>query len=186
MSYLSKVVTTSLVNIKLTDKGREFLAKGFKDDNVFDVVKFAFGDSEIDYTQEDVSGSGGADMLLQKINEPINGAVDLKSKLYSSGVIPDGAANVSLTITELNMTTNTSGPSGNVGASTTWLPIDGKYIEEYSWTNLGPLKDYNFGISKSLDTTTATIRTFDTTGSTVIRVKGMTSGKSSLLTLNIS
>ena len=45
MSYLPKSESVSLVNLKLTDAGREFLAKGFKDDNVFDIVKFSLGDS---------------------------------------------------------------------------------------------------------------------------------------------
>jgi len=182
MAYLDKSETVSLINIKLTDKGREFLAKGFKDDNVFDIVKFALGDSEIDYSQNVIGDD--SDILAQEITEPTNNPVDLKSKIFASGVVPNGTPVVSLTSTAIEMTEYQSGIG--VGASTQWQPVDGVYLEEYSWTNLGPLEDYDFGISLSVDTRSATLRTFDTTGTTTIRVKGITSGEYALLTLTIT
>ncbi len=177
MSFLSKEESVSLINIKLTDKGREFLAKGFKDDNVFDIVKFSLGDSEVDYSNVD-------NISLQQILEPINNPADLKSKLYVSGVVPDGIPIVSLSTTNVEMTKYQSGVG--VAATTQWSPITGVYNEDYSWTNLGPLEDYDFSMTRSLDTKTVTIRTYDTTGSTVIKVMGMTSGVYTLFNLTIS
>lgn len=182
MGFLPKDETASLVNIKLTDKGREFLAKGFKDDNVFDIVKFSLGDSEVDYTQQEVGDNTKLEAL--DITEPTNNPVDLKSKLFASGVVPDGAATINLSTTQVSMTTWQSGIG--VSVNTTWLPITGVYQEEYSWTNLGPLEDYDFGISRSNDTRSATLRSYDTTGTTTVKVEGMTSGKYSLFTITIS
>lgn len=182
MSYLSKSTTASLINIKLTDKGREFLAKGFKDDNVFDIVKFSLGDSEVDYSQYKTDDN--SQILSQEITEPTNNPVDFKSKLFASGSVPNGIPEVQLSTTSVQMTTYQTGVG--VSVKTQWEPVSGVYLEEYSWTNLGPLQDYDFGISKSIDTRTGTIRTYDTTGTTTIRVKGMTSGKYNLLTLTIS
>jgi len=182
MSYLPKSTTDKLVNIRLTEKGREFLAKGFKDDNVFDIVKFSLGDSEIDYTQQEVGNNSKITSLT--ITEPVNNSPDLKSKIFASGVVPNGAATINLSTSSVKITKYQSGIP--VSVNTQWEPIDGNYREEYSWTNLGPLEDYDFGISKSNDTMSITLRSFDTTGTTTIKVEGMTSGKYDLLTLTIS
>lgn len=177
MSYLSKEDTLSLVNIKLTDKGREFLATGFKMDNIFDIVKFSLGDSEIDYSLS------SEDILKQKIMEPINNPPDLKSKIYAYGVAPSGIATISLE--SLSITLSKFGSASNK-VSTTWSPIDGEFNEEYTWTNLGPLNDYDFAISKSRDTKTAKISAFEITGSTTIKVMGVTSGEYALFSLTIT
>lgn len=182
MSYLDKTGGATVVSVRLTEKGREFLAKGFKDDNVFDIVKFSLGDSEIDYGRQTVGDA--TNILAQLVTEPTVNPSDLKSKLYASGVIPTGEATISLTTTDVQMTKYQSGYG--IGVSTTWLPVEGLYNEDYLWTNIGPLEDYDFGMSISVDTRTATIRTFDTTGTTTVRVKGMTSGKYALFTLTIS
>ena len=176
MAHLKKTDEVSLINIKLTGKGREFLAKGFKDDNVFDIVKFAFGDSEVDYRLTTIDDS----LVL----EPSSEAVDLTHKVYASGSIPSGTSLVSLTNTIVSMTTHQSGI--DVGASTTWPPIEGAYSEQYKWTNLGPLNDYDFSMNLSLDTKTATFSTFDTTGTTSVKVAGETSGKYAIITLTIT
>jgi hypothetical protein len=160
----------------LTDRGREFLAKGFKDDNIFDVVKFSFGDSEVDYTNE-------LTISNQEIMEPMNNPPDLKFKLYAYGTAPDGIPYVSINPSVLNATVYTD--NMQVNASTVWSPVAGIYNEEYSWTNLGPLQNYDFGLTTSPDTKMATIRTYDTTGTTTIRAMGLTSGEYALLILNI-
>lgn len=177
MSFLSKEQTASLISIKLTDKGREFLAKGFKDDNVFDIVKFSLGDSEVDYVNVD-------NISNQLVTEPMNNPTDLKCKIYASGVVPAGTPQVNLTTNQVSMTIFQSGIQ--VGASSTWYPVDGIYSEEYSWTNLGPLEDYDFGMSKSYDTKSVTLRAFDVIGTTIIKVQGMTSGAYALFTLTIT
>jgi len=175
--YLQKDETASLINIKLTDKGRELLAKGFQDDNVFDIVKFSLGDSEVNYNNVD-------NISNQLVTEPMNSPPDLKYKIYASGTIPEGIPVVSLTQTNIEMTLWQTGVQ--VGASSIWAPVDGIYSEEYSWTNLGPLEDYDFGITRSYDTRNITLRAFDVVGSTVIKVQGMTSGAYALLNLTIS
>ena len=182
MAFLPKDITSNLISIRLTEKGREFLAKGFKDDNVFDIVKFSLGDSEVDYSQ--IEPGDNTSILNQVISEPVVSPVDLKTKIYASGVIPNGTAVVNLSTSSVEMTTYQSGRE--VSVTTQWSPVDGVYLEEYSWSNLGPLEDYDFGISKSVDSRSATIRTYDTTGTTTIKVRGMTSGKYALFTLNIS
>lgn len=181
MSYLKKGTTSTLINIKLTEKGRELLAKGFKDDNVFDIAKFSLGDSEVDYSLI----NGGDDSLLtsQLILSPSNVADDPAFKLYASGVVPNGTPYVTLSTSVLNMTRYQSDVS--ISVNTSWSPVSRFYIEEYRWINLGPLNDYDFSISKSLDTRVGTIRTYDTVGTTVIKIQGMISGAYALLTLNI-
>jgi len=177
MSYLSKDSEVSLVNIKLTDKGREFLAAGFKDDNIFDIVKFSLGDSEVDYTLSD------ALILSQQVLEPTNAPPDIKKKIYSYGTPPNGTP--VLNLDSSNIVLSKYG-SGSVIASTIWGSENGSFSEEYSWINLGPLKDYDFNIVKSTDTKTGTISAFDTTGTTTIKVMGISSGAYSLFTLTIN
>jgi hypothetical protein len=182
MAILDKNVDATLVNVRLTDKGREFLAKGLKDDNNFDIVKFSFGDSEIDYRVFNLGDD--SDLLNLEITNASTDAVDLKHKIYSSGVIPDGTPTVSLTNTAIQMSIHQANKT--VTASTDWTPVDGNYNEEYSWKNLGPLNDYDFKLSLSVDKKVATISSYDTTGSTTVKVEGMTSGAYNLLTLTIS
>ena len=178
MTFLNQENQSATVSIRLTNAGRKLIANGFKLDNVFDMVKFSFGDSDIDY------GSTVPKIEAQEISSPEIGAKDLVYKLYASGVEPSGDAVVTLSTAELNMTTLQQGIS--VSVNTNWPPIDGNYIERYTWTNLGPLEDYDFGITTSVDSTVATFRTVDVTGSTQIKIKGQTSGSYALLTLNIT
>lgn len=178
MPFLNNDDGSTIVSLRLTNAGRKLIAQGFKLDNIFDVVKFSFGDSEIDYDLETAS------IEAQEILDPETGAKDLTYKLYASGIEPSGDAIIQLSSTELNLSTYQSNIT--VSVSTQWEPVDGNYIEKYSWTNLGPLEDYDFGITTSIDTTTATIRTLGVVGTTYIRVRGETSGKYSILTLNIT
>ena len=174
--YIENDNEVSLISIKLTEKGRELLAKGLKEDNVFDVVKFSFGDSEVDYSVTTI------DETL--IMEPENRPSDLKSKIYASGTIPSGQSNVSLTSTDVVMSQYQSGL--NVGVSTVWPPVTGIYLEKYSWTNLGPLEDYDFNIVLSVDTRTASLQSFGVAGTTQIKVEGQTTGSYAILTFQIT
>jgi len=176
MGILKNDETVSLVNVRLTKKGRELLSNGFKNDNVFDIVKFSLGDSEVNYRLTDIDGTF--------VLKPEIANNEVKTKLYVSGTIPSGTSTVSLTNTTIAMGKNESGIS--VGASTSWPPVSGNYIEQYTWKNLGPLNDYDFNMVLSNDTTTIALQTFDVTGTTTIRVKGQTSGSYETLTLNIS
>jgi len=180
MGNLSQEVTAALANIRLTAKGREYLARGFNDGNSFDIVKFSFGDSEVDYR---LNETDNAEITGLMVNEPEVNASDFKSKLYITGSMPSGTPIVTLSSNELNMSKNSANQS--VSVYTDWKPIDGQYIEEYRWTNLGPLNDWDFAIERSLDTKIGTFRTYDTAGSTRIKIEGLTSGRYSILTLNI-
>ncbi len=175
MAFLRQELGTALVNVKLTSKGREFLAKGFKDDNVFDVVKFSFGDSEVDYRDSNVENN----LIL----EPSSEAVDLKYKIYASGVAPSGTPIVSLSSTDISMSQYQNNVV--VSGSTTWPPIEGNYSETYLWTNLGPLNDYDFNMTISQDTRLANISSLDVTGSTKVRIVGQTTGKYAIMNLTI-
>lgn len=174
--YLANSATTAIVNIRLTEKGRELLASGFKEDNVFDIVKFSFGDSEVDYR---ITGLTGV-----SITQPTVSTVDLKTKLYASGTIPSGSAVVNLSHSNVNMTKY----QGNriVTASTDWPPVEGVYLETYKWVNLGPLNDWDFVLRPASNTRSATISTYDVTGTTTIKVQGQISGKYSTFLLTIS
>ena len=176
MGLLDTNVTATLVDIKLTKKGKELIAKGFKDDNIFDVVKFSFGDSEIDYRIDNPSGVS--------ITEASVDSVDFKSKLYASGTIPSGTPTISLTNTSISMTTEQKDIS--VAATTNWPPVVGVYDEKYTWMNLGPLNDYDFIMTQSLDTKAITLQTLDVTGSTTVKVQGLTSGVYTTFTLNVT
>ncbi len=178
MPFLNNDDPSPVVSLRLTNAGRKLIAQGFKLDNIFDLVKFSFGDSEIDYDLNT------ADIEAQEILDPEPGLNDLTYKVYASGIEPTGNAVIQLSSTELNLTTYQSDIT--VSVSTQWPPVDGNYIERYSWTNLGPLEDYDFNIATSIDTSTATFRTLGVVGTTYIRVKGETSGKYATLTLNIT
>lgn len=171
---LTTTATTTVVDIKLTSKGKELLAKGLNERDFFDIVSFAFGDSEVDYQaspSETVSTKASSD------------SVSFKSKLFVSGIIPTGTAAVSLTYSTLNLTKNSR---ASIAASTTWPGVAGEYYENYTWQNLGPLNDYDFTISVDDNTRSATIITYDVLGTTTIKVMGQISGKYELLTLNIT
>lgn len=174
--YIPSTATTALINVKLTEKGRELLASGFKEDNVFDITKFAFGDTEIDYRITGITGTS--------ITYPSVGNVDLSSKLYSFGTIPSGNSVVTLSNSNVNMTKH----QGNkvITVETDWPPIRGVYLETYKWTNLGPLSDYDFILRPTKDTRSATIATYDITGSTTIKVEGQISGKYNTFILTIN
>ncbi len=177
MPFLKQETTDALITVKLTDMGRKLIANGFKLDNIFDMVKFSFGDSEIDYTID------RDDLLEQQILEPEIVNSDLTTKLYYSGVEPDGTATISMTQTDLILTTQQT--SESIGVTTIWPPVEGTYVEQYQWTNLGPLKDYEVQLITAANTTSATIRSLGITGSTKIRVKGVTSGSSAILNVTI-
>lgn len=173
--YLNNEETATLVNVKLTSKGREYLARGFKTDNIFDLVKFSFGDSEIDYAS--------SSPLSGMVFEPSNESVDLKYKVYSSGLVPSGSPIVSLSQNSITMSKYQTGIS--VSVTTQWPPVEGNYVESYKWTNLGPLNDYDFNIVKSNDTRAAVFTTQDVVGTTRVKIEGTTSGKYAILTVNI-
>ena len=178
MSYLDKSTDATVVSIKITDKGRELLARGLQEDDNFDIIKYSFGDSEINYNIDD------EDIETTSILEPSTKENDLVSKIYVSGVVPSGTSTINISTTEIDMNTNESGV--HVSVYTEWPPIEGIFNEEYKWTNLGPLNDWDFGLSKSIDTKVANIRTYDVVGTTRIKVKGLTSGRYAVFTLKIS
>jgi len=177
MAFLNNESVDPLITVKLTNMGRKLIANGFKLDNVFDMVKFAFGDSDIDYDQ------GVPAIESQQILEPEIGITDIAKKLYYAGIEPDGDAQIALTQTELVLTPHQL--SESVGVTTIWPPVEGNYLEQYSWTNIGPLKDYELQIVTSQNTTSATFNSVGVTGTTKVRIKGMTSGEYSILNVTI-
>lgn len=176
-SFLPQTATTAVVNVKLTDKGRQLLTKGFFEQDTFDIVKFAFGDSEVDYSLTDAEITGNT------VSRPDNFQVDFKSKLYASGTIPSGNPSVTLSVMSLELTPD---QSRNVQATTFWPPVEGEYLEVYRWENLGPLEDYEFDIAVSNNTRTASIVAFDVTGTTQVRVIGQTTGRYAVLDVTIA
>lgn len=175
-SFLPQTASTPAVVVKLTDKGRELLTKGFFDQDTFDVIKFAFGDSEIDYSLED------DDITGTTVSRPDNFQVDFKSKLYQSGTIPSGNPYVALSVQSIELTQGQSLP---VAVSTFWPPVEGVYLENYRWENLGPLEDYEFAIQRATNTRNANIIAYDVVGETQIRVIGQTTGRYAVLNVTI-
>jgi len=178
MAYLNKNVDATLVSVRLTDKGRELLAKGLKEDNVFDIVKFSFGDSEVNYNTED------ANIEVSSIMEPVADETDLVNKIYATGTAPSGTSNVNISTTSVDMSQNQTGI--NVSVYTNWPPVEGVYQEDYEWKNLGPLNDWDFKLVTSTDNKVGTLTTYNVVGTTTIRVKGLTTGKYKTFTLTIS
>jgi hypothetical protein len=174
--FLPQTATTSLVNVKLTDKGRELLTKGFFEQDTFDIVKFAFGDSEVDYSLDDTDISGGT------ISRPDNYQVQFKSKLYVSGTIPSGTPHVALSTTSLELTEN---QGSDVQVTTVWPPVAGTYLETYRWENLGPLNDWDYDITTANNTRTATIIGYDVTGTTQVKVTGQITGRYAIIDVTI-
>ena len=183
MGFLNSESTAPEITVTLTDAGRALLANGFKLDNIFDIVKFSFGDSDVDYYY-DTDGNSETDIADQQLSIPTSTRFDLTSKLYYSGVEPAGDAMLSLTQSTLNLTVGQV--SESVGVSTSWPPVDGLYLEQYSWKNLGPMLDYEVQIVKSSNTTSATVRSLGVTGTTNIQVKGLTSGVYTILSVTIA
>jgi len=187
MGFLNNESTAPEITVTLTDAGRALLANGFKLDNIFDIVKFSFGDSDVDYFYDNGDpDNGDPDTVIsdQLLSIPTSGLVDLSSKLYYSGIEPEGDAMLSLTQSTLNLTVGQT--SESIGVSTSWPPVEGLYIEQYSWVNLGPMLDYEVQIIKSTNTTSATVRSLGVTGTTNIRVKGLTSGVYTILSVTIA
>jgi hypothetical protein len=175
--FIPKSETINLVSVKLTNKGRELLTKGMNIGDYFDIVKFSFGDTEINYELIDEND-------LPNVMYPSSGIKDIQSKIYSYGVKPDGTPQIILSQNVVNLTRNQSGVFQTV--RTEWLPVEGNYIEDYQWTNLGPLNDWDFKINKSVNKNMATFTSYNVAGTTRIRVKGMTSGAYTTFTLNIT
>lgn len=173
--FLPQTGTTALVNVKLTDKGRELLTKGFFEQDTFDIVKFAFGDSEVNYAALD-------DITGQTITTPDNYQVDFKSKLYAFGIVPAGKPRVVLDVSSVVLTVN---QSVDVSVKSFWPPVEGEYLETYVWENLGPLEDYDFDILTSNNTRNATIVSYDIRGKTKIKVTGQITGKYAILDVTI-
>lgn len=174
MGFLDNSETAPVIKVKLTSKGKELLSKGLKDQDMFDVVKFSFGDSEIDYSLpiENIQD--------QKMSEPDINTQTIRSKLYYSGDVPIGTPQAVLSI--VSGLVSTYG-SIDVNVYTLWSPISGKYSEQYNWINLGPLEDYDFSLEKSNDTMSAKISAYDVTGSTRIKIQGQTSNAYSIFEL---
>jgi hypothetical protein len=84
MGFLDHSTNNIILDAVLTDKGREFLSRN---DGSFSIVKFAFGDDEIDYTVIEKFGRTIGKEKIEK-NTPIfegltNGQYALKYKLVS-------------------------------------------------------------------------------------------------------
>jgi hypothetical protein len=175
-SFLPQTASTSFVNVKLTDKGRELLTKGFFEQDTFDIVKFAFGDSEVDYVlnDEDITGN--------TISRPDNYQVDFKSKLYANGTIPSGNPSVSLSVSSIELSQN---QSYNIDVRTLWPPVAGNYLESYKWVNLGPIEDWEIAITTTNNTRTGTIIAYDITGEMQVKVIGQTTGRYAVLDVKI-
>ena len=176
------------VRVKLTDKGRELITKGTLEED-FDIVKFAFGDSDIDYS---VSEASIGDAV---ISSPPSRVLDLTSKLYQSGIKPTAdvtdayiKVNGSESASKLSMSTYSTPESTNVEVMTVWDPfITGAgYRESYSWENLGPLNDWDFKMTVSADKKSATIESLGITGVANIKIKGQKSNQHGILTLTIA
>lgn len=176
MSFLKQEETT-LINVRLTDVGRKLLAKGMKEGvDIFDIVKFSFGDSEIDYRYiDDIDNPG--------ILSPTTSETDISSKIYFRGIKPVGDPTIIVSSSDVSLTTFQEG--GLISVYTEWLPIVGKYVEEYKWLNLGPMEDWDFKINLSMDTSVATFRSYGVTGESKIKIIGLTSGRYETITLSI-
>lgn len=106
-----------ILDAVLTDYGRQLLAKG---DGSFKIVKFAFGDDEIDYSQY-VTTEGADDLTrdLKIAKTPIleaftNNAASMTSKLLTIG----DQTLLFLPVLKLNSGSATEGPAGPVNSNT--------------------------------------------------------------------
>lgn len=176
MGFLDNSETAPVIKVKLTSKGKELLSKGLKDQDMFDVIKFSFGDSEIDYS---LPVENIQDL---KISEPDINTQTIRSKLYYSGDVPIGTPQIVLS--SASGVVSTYG-SVDVNVYTLWSPVSGKYSEQYNWINIGPLEDYDFSLEKSVDTSSVKISAYDVTGSTRIKIQGQTSNAYSIFDLII-
>jgi len=173
--------TTATVHIKLTDKGRELITRGTLEQD-FDIVKFAFGDSDIDYQSSPESAV---------ISSPPSKITDLTSKLFQSGTMPKGdledayiSVNGSIDSANLTLSTFSTPTIDNVTVSSTWLPFT-DYQESYTWENLGPLNDWDFNIIVSADKKSAKVESLGLTGTAKIKIKGSKTNKYGILNLTI-
>jgi hypothetical protein len=173
--------TTATVHIKLTDKGRELITRGTLEQD-FDIVKFAFGDSDVDYQSNPEAAI---------ISSPPSRITDLTSKLYQSGTMPEGdledahiKVNGSEDSANLTMSTFSTPKTNNCVVSSLWLPFT-DYRESYTWENLGPLNDWDFNINVSSNKKSAKIESLGITGTAKIKIKGSKTNKYGILNLTI-
>ena len=164
MAYLN--TGTSVVDVKLTDKGRELLGTGN-----FKIAKFAFGDSEIDYEIE--TGSTFTSLDESFILGAIDNPADIRFKLYKSGQKPTGTPYLSVIADDIEMQV---GDERTAMVETYWPPLTDVYGEEYVWTNIGPMSDDDLVLIPSTNTKSCVIIATDTTGTLKLKVEGLVSG----------
>jgi len=164
MTYLN--TGTSVVDVKLTDKGRELLGTGN-----FKITKFAFGDSEIDY--ETKTGATFASLNESFILGAVDNPSDIRFKIYKSGQKPTGTPYLSVNTDDIEMNV---GDERTVMVETYWPPLTEVYGEEYAWTNIGPMNDDDLVLIPSTDTQSCVIIATDTTGTLKLKVEGLVSG----------
>lgn len=166
MSFINETGTT--VEVRLTNKGREYLTNG----NLFNMVKFCFGDSEIDYTSDVISGSP---ISYPNINNQF-----IKTKLYYRGNTPSGDPELIVNNYIQNIPRNST---IQISINTHWYPIE-SYYENYSIERLGTV-DYRYMSIQKLTNNDYLINTYDLTGSTQLKILGLTSNEYRVLDFNI-
>lgn len=175
MMFLPQSDISAVVDVKLTNKGKELLANG----ESFKIIKFAFGDTEVNYQTPLTSTF---ESLAQSIvARSMQNAVDIQYKLYSSGLVPTGEPILVVSSDNINVPFNNT---KEIAVYTTWYPVLEPYVEEYKWINLGPMIDGSFRMVTSNETRVVSIRSLNVKGSTTIKVVGMISGSYRLVTVN--
>lgn len=107
-----------IVNAILTKKAREYLSKGSPD---FNIVKFALGDDEIDYTLWNSSHPSGSDYYGETIElTPIFEAMpdETISMKYKLITLPKGVTSIPYVVASPKTLTITLGQSGIINGST--------------------------------------------------------------------
>jgi hypothetical protein len=166
MTFIVETGTT--VEVRLTNKGRELLTKG----EHFNLAKFCFGDSEIDYTSDEISGSP---MSYPNISNQF-----IKTKLYYRGNVPTGDPEIVINNYVQNIPRNST---LTLNVYTTWHPVQ-NYYEQYNISTVGEI-DYRYVSIQKLTNNHFNINTYDLTGSTQIKVLGLMSNEYTVLDFNI-
>jgi len=180
MPFLSKSASTTVVDIKLTAKGRELLASG----EDFKITQFAFGDTEMNYLIP-LNDAGEETGYTARTQTNILGALyadqPIKNKLYVSGVVPTGTPQVIISSDEVSIPLN---GSKDISAYSLWSPATDVYDEAYRWTNLGPMEDRFMKFGTSNQSKVLTITAKRKTGSTTLKVEGQTTGAYKLIAID--
>jgi hypothetical protein len=179
MAFIPQTSTTIFCRTKLTDLGKQYLVDLDETKRKkFNLSKFAFGDSEIDYSllPEQIAGNTAQITSPSPTKDGITSMVYYINKILDAPNAPTRNSELVLSTNELVISRN---QSFAIHATTFWPNKKNKFYEKYTWENLGPFKEIN--LTPINDTQSVTVKLGAGNGGSGISARGMTTGLKAIL-----